>query len=206
MKSRTRASGRRARPKAPERAGSRGQSLVEFSLVFPVFMILLFGVLEFAFTMNAYLSIDFASRNAPLTAAEAGSTDSADCSILRTIEDSVTSPANSERIGQVRVFKADTNGNALGPANVYDRSGSMSCPLSDGTPATLPYREIANGYPSSSRCDELAGCNAQTSVDTIGIEISYTYSWVTPLHSLLPSSGPGYTIVESNAMRMEPVL
>ena len=56
------------------------------------------------------------------------------------------------------------------------------------------------------RCDELAGCNVQTSVDTIGIEVTYTYGWVTPLHSLLPTAGPGYTIVKSNAMRMEPVL
>ncbi len=156
--------------------------------------------------MNAYLSIDFASRNAALTAAEAGSNGSADCSILRTIDDSVTAPASSSRIDQVRIFKADTNGNALGPANVYDHSGSMSCPLSDGTPATLPYREITNGYPSSSRCDELGGCKVQTSVDTVGIEISYSYGWITPLHSLLPTSGPGYTMVKSNAMRMEPVL
>ena len=82
----------------------------------------------------------------------------------------------------------------------------MSCPLSDGTAATLPYREVADGYPSSSRCDELAGCNVQTSVDTVGVEVTYDYGWVTPLHSLLPSSGAGYTIVKSNAMRMEPIL
>ena len=202
----TRRHTRRDRASARRRAGSHGQSLVEFALVFPIFMVLLFGVIEFAFTMNAYLSIDFASRNAALTAAEAGSTDSADCSILRTIENSVTAPASSERISQVRVFKSDTNGKALGPADVYDRSGSMSCPLSDGTPATLPYSEVSNGYPSSSRCDELTGCKVQTSVDTIGVEVTYDYGWVTPLHSLLPSSGAGYTMVHSNAMRMEPIL
>ena len=206
MTSMTRSHRRRGRTSDQQRAGSRGQSLVEFALVFPIFLILLFGVIEFAFTMNAYLSIDFASRNAALTAAEAGSNGGADCSILRTIDDSVTAPASSSRIDQVRIFKADTNGNALGPANVYDHSGTMSCPLSDGTPATLPYREITNGYPSSSRCDELGGCKVQTSVDTVGIEISYSYGWITPLHSLLPTSGPGYTMVKSNAMRMEPVL
>ena len=169
-------------------------------------MILLFGVIEFAFTMNAYLSIDFATRNAALTAAEAGSAGSADCSILRTVERSVTSPASASRISEVRVFKADSNGNALGPVNVYDRGGTMSCPLDDGTPSALPYRQVSYGYPPSDRCDELTGCKVQTSVDTIGIEVTYTYGWVTPLHSLLPMAGPGYTMVKANAMRMEPVL
>ena len=206
MKPTARSHHQRSRTSARRREGSEGQSLVEFALVFPIFLILLFGVIEFAFTMNAYLSIDFATRNAALTAAEAGSAGSADCSILRTVEASVTAPASTSRITEVRVFKADANGNALGPVDVYDRTGAMSCPLADGTPATLPYSEVTNGYPASGRCDELSGCNVQTSVDTVGIQVTYEYGWTTPLHSLLPTSGPGYTMVKSNVMRMEPVL
>ena len=44
----------------------RGQSLVEFALVFPFFIVILFGVIEFAFALNAVLSIDFAiARGGP---------------------------------------------------------------------------------------------------------------------------------------------
>ena len=53
---------------------STGQTLVEFALVFPMFFILFLGVIEFAFSFNAILAVNFASRNAALAAAEAGAT------------------------------------------------------------------------------------------------------------------------------------
>jgi Flp pilus assembly protein TadG len=179
---------------------------VEFALVFPVFLVILLGVIEFAFVMNAFASIGFATRDAALAAAEAGNSSSADCSILRALDSSITPPTNNARVSEVRVFKSDTNGRALGPVNIYDRNGVTSCPLADGTPATVQYHQVSSSYPETSRCNELQGCKVQTSVDTIGVQISYVYGWVTPLHLLLPMSGPGYTIVKSNAMRMEPVL
>jgi len=141
-----------------------------------------------------------------LTAAEAGDSSGADCSILRALDTSMTPPANNGRVSEVRIFKSDTNGQALGPVNVYDRSGTTSCPLADGTPATVAYNQVSSSYPEASRCNELQGCKVQQTVDTIGVQISYRYSWITPLSSLLQLSGPGYPLVKSNAMRMEPVL
>ena len=45
-----------------EPTGPHGQSLVEFALVFPIFFILLLGIIEFAFVFNAMLAVNFASR------------------------------------------------------------------------------------------------------------------------------------------------
>jgi hypothetical protein len=161
---------------------------------------------EFAFVMNALVSIDFATRDAALAAAEAGNASDADCSILRALDRGMTTPAKNELVSEVRVYKADANGNPLGPVNVYDRNGTTSCPLADGTPATVAYRSVSKSYDETSRCNELVGCKVQTTVDTIGVQITYAYGWVTPLHYLMPTLGPGYTMVKSNAMRMEPVL
>lgn len=36
--------------------------------------------------------------------------------------------------------------------------------------------------------------------------MTYVYKWKTPLPGLISMTGPGYTLVKSNAMRMEPVL
>ena len=166
----------------------------------------MFAVVEFAFVMNAFAAIGFATRDAALAAAEAGNASSADCSILRALDTSITAPASNARVSEVRIFKSDSTGHDLGPANVYERSGEISCPLADGTPATVPYHEVSNGYPEASRCNELQGCKMQPTVDTIGVQVSYVYGWVTPLHWLVPTAGPGYTMVKSNAMRMEPVL
>ena len=183
-----------------------GQALVEFVLVFPLFFIIILAIIEFGFTMNAWVSVDFATRDAALAAAEAGNADSADCSILRALDGSLTTPANSQAVTEVRVFKADANGNALGPVNVYDRAGTTSCPLADGTASSLSYHLVSATYAASARCNELQGCKVQTTVDTVGVQIVYKYSWVTPLHFMMPTLGPGYSMVKANAMRMEPVL
>jgi Flp pilus assembly protein TadG len=180
--------------------------MVEFVLVFPIFFIFLMAIVEFGFVMNALVSVDFATRDAALAAAEAGNAPDADCSILRALDRGMSTPAKNQAVHEVRVFKADPNGKAQGPVNLYDRNGTTSCPLADGTPATVAYRLLSESYDEANRCNELTGCSVQTSVDTIGVQISYGYDWVTPLHWLLPNLGPGYTIVKANAMRMEPIL
>ena len=178
---------------------ARGQSLVEFALVFPLFIIALLATIEFSFALNAVLAVDFASRDAALAAAEAGNGDGADCSILKAVDSSLTAPASSSSITEVRIFKSDSNGTPLGPADVYDVSCAAAC-------AGMPYHLVSETYPNSDRCNELAGCNVQTSVDTIGVQVTYAYTWKTPLHGILPMAGDGYHVVRSNAMRMEPVL
>jgi Flp pilus assembly protein TadG len=181
------------------RPASRGQTLVEFALVFPFFMVVLLAVIEFSFALNAVLAIDFASRDAALAAAEAGNADGADCSILQAINNSITAPANAGDITEVRIFKADANGKPLGPMNIYAVSGAPTC-------AGLVYHRTTTGYVDSTRCNELSGCKVQTTVDTIGVQITYVYAWHTPLHSLLALPGQGYQMTKANAMRMEPVL
>ena len=60
------------RERRDRRASQAGQSLVEFSLVIPLFLVVLMGVIEFLFLMNGQLSINYATRDAALIAAEAG--------------------------------------------------------------------------------------------------------------------------------------
>lgn len=53
----------------------KGQSMVEFALVIPVFILLLFGILDCGRIFNAYLTIDNAAREAA-RAASIGKDDS----------------------------------------------------------------------------------------------------------------------------------
>jgi Flp pilus assembly protein TadG len=194
------------------RSSSRGQSLVEFALVFPIFLTMVMGLFEFAFVFNALLSIGHASRDAALVAAEAGNDGAADCSILKQIENDVSAPADASRIVEVRIYRADQNGAVLnGQENIYTRTGSTSCTLPDNNVLTVPYTASSISYPPSDRCNVLLGTNGgcdagHVSVDTIGVKITYTHSWVTPLANLVALGGTGTTLVQSNAMRMEPVL
>lgn len=206
----------------------QGQSLVQFALVVPLFMVLLTAIIEFGFLFNAYLATTFASRDASLIAAEAGNAQAADCVILQKIEQDVTAPADPSMISTVQIFWANqTNGqpatvddenNVLAnpPVNTYTRTGSMDC---GGSGITVPYNLSGTAhYLYSDRCNILKGCALDdpdydsegryhsTGVDTIGVEITYAYPWHTPLKSLLGFTGGGWTLTPANSMRMEPVL
>jgi Flp pilus assembly protein TadG len=76
-----------------QRRGSRGQTLVEFAVVFPLFWLVLVGLIEFSFAFQSVLSVSFASRNAAVIAAEAGASPTGDCSILRSVEGDVGAPS-----------------------------------------------------------------------------------------------------------------
>jgi Flp pilus assembly protein TadG len=191
---------------------AEGQTLVEFALVFPIFFILLMSMIEFGLVFNALLSVNFATRDSSLIAAEAGNGSGADCVILDRIEDSISAPASESQITKVEIYKANKNGNPqAGRINVYTRTGSTPCTLPDGTTMSVPYSMVgAPGYADSQRCNTVNGCptlpGSPAGVDTIGVRITYHYTWFTPMGSFIGLGISDYTMVESNAMRMEPVL
>jgi hypothetical protein len=180
--------------------------------VFPIFFTLIIGIIEFSLMFNALLSIGHATRDAALLGAEAGAASDADCLMLQSIESDLSAPVHPTQIQQVLIYRADENGNPIsGEQDVYTRTGSTTCMMSDGSTVTVPYTASSIGYPPATRCDILAGaaggCAAgRVSVDTIGVKITYQHVWVTPLPDLVSLNGSGATLVQSSAMRMEPML
>ncbi len=214
---------RRLRHRPTDRSTPDGQALVEFALVIPIFLLLLMGLVEFAFLMNGLLSINYASRDAALIGAEAGNGAGADCQILRKVELDVSAPASAANITEVQIYRTnssgqllDTNGDVTsGPGqsvDTYSRTGSTTCTLADGTSQTVPYTLVGTPtYPDTARCNDIEGtaegCQAgHPGLDTIGVAITYHDTWRTPLHALLGLLGNGWTVTSSNPMRLEPVL
>jgi len=203
----------RSHPVRLSRRRSGGQSLVEFALVVPLFLVVMTAVIEFGFLFNALLASTFASRDAALIAAEAGNGVGGDCVILQKVEQDVTAPADASRIETVEIYWANqTTGQPIaGAINTYDRTGTTTCVV-NGVNVTVPYTITGTaGYLSADRCNVLAGCGLDSvgrnhpGLDTIGVRITYDYPWHTPLQKLtgLPFT---WTFTPSNAMRMEPVL
>lgn len=196
-------------PSDDRASGRRGQSLVEFALIFPLFITMLMGIIEFAFVFNALLSVNYAARDAALAAAEAGNTTGADCVILSSVEDAVGSPTADDRILQVEIYKADADGDMIGSPTVFTRTDTTTCTFVDGTTTSQPYERVSNGYAEADRCNILAGCDdsiTTDSVDNIGVRITYEHSWVTPLQNYIGGGGGGLVFDRSSVMRMEPVL
>jgi Flp pilus assembly protein TadG len=177
--------------------------VVEFALALPIVLLLLFGVVEWGFVQNALSTVNLASRDGAMFAAEGGATAGVDCLVLQRIERDIVAPTRSQLIQQVVVYWSDANGAQIGSnRNVYVRTGSLTCTLSDGSTITVPYTRTVNNYPESSRCNVLAGCaSPHTNLDTIGVGVTYQHQWATVFGTFIASS---FTFTKSTAIRMEP--
>lgn len=196
------------------RETSAGQTVVEFALVFPLFVMLLLGLIEFAFMFNALLAVNYGARDAALAAAEAGDAAGADCVILDWVERAITAPADTARIQSVEIYQAKPDG-TIWPGTsktVYTHGAPRTCTFPDGSVGSVPYGNPSpNGYPPSQRCNYLGGCNGpgvtnHPTVDNVVVRITYTHLYVTPIKNFIGGGPGGLTFDRSSVMRMEPVL
>jgi Flp pilus assembly protein TadG len=190
------------------RTGESGQGLVEFALTLPIFVLLLMGLIEFSLAFNAVLNVNYASRNAALLAAEAGNAAGADCVVLQAVDDDIAPATVDAAIESVDIYWADADGTQkAGKVNHYTRGGTTACTYSDGTTLTVPYTLATAGYVDSSRCSAIKGCgSSHPGLDNVGVTITYRHAWRTPMSAFIGGTGSGFTIVKSNATRMEPIL
>jgi hypothetical protein len=213
------------------RARSRGQTLVEFGLIFPIFITLLIALIEFGFAFNAFLAMSFTARSAVVVATQicgdgtCGTTvayPTADCQILGRIESEVLEPADAANITSVDIYWTSAAGVVKDGGNAvttWVRGGTTAC---NSTGGTIPYTRTANGYPQDHRCSYVGGCptipvsglDGHPGPDTIGVRVAYRYPWHTPFGSIfdiLPGSGDGggdgfWMVIRAAEMRMEPTL
>lgn len=169
----------------------RGQSLVEFSMIVPVFLLILLGMLEFGLAFDHLLTLSYATREGARTGsaladgAKLANCNDVDTFVVSAVERVLTSDGSPVRdhLGQVssiRIFKADAAGNQIGGnVNVWVPGAG---PTVDGR--QLDFTPTGGtGWASCTRH------NATSSPDSIGVSISYTYQAVTPLSGILQFIG-----------------
>jgi hypothetical protein len=188
-----------------------GVTLAEFAIVFPIFITVTFAMIEFGVAFNAVLGINHASQTASLVAAEAGNEADADCLILARIEQDLQPPLDKHNIVEVDIMRMSDSGQNMLAEDAYVRSGVKNCGSYN-----VPYSATTVGYPESQRCNVLVGCPTlsppRSTVDKIGVQITYRHDPVTPMRQLLSfvggsgSSGYSWTFSRLNVSRMEPVL
>jgi hypothetical protein len=171
----------------------RGQALVEFVLILPVFLLILMGMLEFGSAYDHRTAMAYAVREGARVGATLGNGGSnpsnVDPTILAAVQRGLTDPILVENISSIEIFKAGADGKPVGGAiNKYDRSGN---PI--GTA----------GWPATSRVVGLSG-------DSIGVRVRYDFHPTTPLGNLLGffiGGNPPYTtipMVDTTVMHLEP--
>jgi hypothetical protein len=157
----------------------RGAVMVEMAIVVPIFLLLVFGMLEFGLAFKDKLTMTHAVNSATRRATVLGNDARADIEILKAFEKGLVGAASVDVVLYVDIFLANDDGSK----GVYDRY----TPDADGNPCDWdPCPDpaivdpvvygIPDDYPPCSRDDAL---DPGDGVDTIGIEVTYTHTWVT---------------------------
>lgn len=196
------------------RDGQRGQGLVEFSLLVPVFALLLLAMLEFGFVFDHTLTIQYASREGARVGSAlvngggtlgCGSGQSPNAStvdplIIAAVTRVLKSPGSRVNVAQIptiRIYKANASGNEAGPVNVWTYN----------TGSTI-FEETSVGWAACGRTNEAPSPSKPAGPDSIGVSLTYTYSLQTGLGSVLRFfGGTGWstiTVSDRTVMAMNP--
>ena len=173
----------------------RGAVAVEMAIIVPVLVLLAFGMLEFGLAFKTRLDMSHAVNQATRNATVLGTDDYADIEILRALDAGLSGDLGA--ITHVDIFKGNTDGSPL----LWDRytpdagaCGWVPCPDPDLGPAVYG---TPNDYKPCERDITLDG----DGVDTVGVQVQYTHTWVTGVLGL-----PAQTWNETARARLEPDL
>lgn len=176
---------RRPHSQSPRHRRARGQAMVEFALVAPLFFLVFFGFVEFALINASIAGYNFAAKDGARIGSLLGRTDSTvDTQIVTDIRVHVAGIVMAQPI-QIEIFKADEGGNPISAGgsiveNVYDINGTAI-----GTPS----------WPVDSRNDTLLDA------DYLGVKITFKYTYLT---SYVSGGNASLTLTANSVQRIEP--
>jgi len=166
---------------------SRGQSLIEFALILPLFVLLLFGVIEFALINASIGAFNFAAQDAARYGAISGpnNVNSDSTMLTQSIQPRITGVVAAQ-LKTVEIFKANEDGSCYGgeaPPCVTEDSYSVQTGL------------WTYNWPSSVRSDQLI------TGDYLGVRLTYTYTYIT---AFFATTSPTLTLSAVSVQRIEP--
>ena len=178
------------------RGRGRGQSLVEFALILPVFMILLLGLVEFGFVFAHHQGLEYATREGARTGAalsngQDGQNGQPFATTCKTIDEQIIAAVQRvitgsgslvpiANVSQIRIYKSDLNGVPItGSINVWTKATG---PVVDSVPLLFNRTSSPDPWPACLR-------DNGSTPDAIGVDLTYTYHMATGLGSMLGWAG-----------------
>lgn len=188
----------RLRPGRRRRDAARGQGLVEFALIVPVFMLILLGILEFGFAFDHAMTVNYATREGARSgsAFASGNDTTMVCNAsvdvdkhviaaVQRVLDAPGSQVEMSRVAEIRIYRAATNGTQIGSqANIWAPNPGGG-PSVDGT--NLDFSPTSTGWNACTRDNTWT---AGVAPDSIGVSIRYSYRFTTPLAAVVGFFGP----------------
>lgn len=166
----------------------RGQGLLEFALILPLFLLLLFGVIEFALINASIGAFNFATQDAARFGAITGPTDpNSDSAMLTQVIMPRINTIVAAQLQTIEVFKANEDGSCYG--------GPATFPCSTEDFYSAQTQQWSYGWPTSVRNDQLVVG------DYLGVRITYTYTYITAFFATM---SPAVTLSAESIQRIEP--
>lgn len=190
--------------RTPAAKRSRGQSLVEFALIAPLFLLILFGVVEYALINASIGAFNFAAKEGARYEAIIGNGQAPGASpppLDQYVVNSVILPQVAgvvmAQAKAVVVYKAVESGGCFGTGSVTGTT--PTCQYQD---ALQPNGSGVWGFTQSGWLPGTPGRNDQLSnADYLGVFISYQYTYLTAFFAI---TSPTITLSAVSVQRIEP--
>ncbi|MGH7760301.1 MAG: TadE/TadG family type IV pilus assembly protein [Candidatus Dormibacteraceae bacterium] len=155
----------------------RSQALVEFAMVSPIFLLVLFTAIDISRLLYTYTAVSSAARDGARTASLAGAIYS-DCQIIQEVE----------LVGQGFPVEMDPN-SIVGNSDPNNPSGTLQPTV---PPANVAYAYIwpavATAAPADSNCTSTTQRAVSPSVKHVAVEIQYHFTPLLPIVSTFASN------------------
>lgn len=180
----------------------RGAALVEMALVLPLFLLLVFGLIEFGFLFRERLTVASAVNSAARTGATMGTEAEADYRILEALEAGLYDQVDTSVLIRVDIFKANpVTGAKTGSYNRYKyvatNTGCKWNPCPDPSLGPVTYGNPATWGDPAGRDTQLDPGGG--GLDVLGVEVVYHHSDLT---GWIP--GIDRNLTERALVRLEP--
>lgn len=160
------------RGRAEHRRGQRSQALVEFAMVSPIFLLIVFTAIDISRLLYAYTAISSAARDGARTASLSGSLFT-DCQIIQQVE----------LVGQGFPVRMDPNsiaGNS-DPNNPVGALQPTTPPPNVGYAYIWPA--VATANPPDSNCNSSQQRAVSPTVKHVSVEVQYNFVPLLPIVS-----------------------
>ncbi len=167
--------------------GERGAALVEFAMLTPLFLLLLFGIIEFGLAFRTQLTVSNAVQQAGRVAATLGNDLDMDYETLASMQQGLNNLPGGT-IKWVHIYNADTSGNPMSACspggtsncNVYQyQKDYITSPQCDWNPcpAEANSYDYGGGWLPGDR--NVALDPNPPGLDDVGVRIYYAHNWLT---------------------------
>jgi hypothetical protein len=180
------------------RSETRGAVAVEFALILPVLLMLVFGIFEFGMLFRADLTVSQAARSGARTAAALPRVASYHTSAANAVTASLQSALTTDEIQYLTIYRANSTTGLPFDGGTYKTC--TQCYRFEWNKATKSWTQLSGSswlYTAQKAC----GTEAQT--DYIGVYVEARYKFVTGVFR--PMFGESSTLKERTVMRLEPI-